>query len=360
MGAAQPAEPGYDCGCVCALSGVLWEGLCPASKLISQFSLSTCLKTCLKTRQALTILSPLPVLTCHWEVRHEDASECQTEDFGEGSWADRSSARSIHTAGDGLFGASLEGCQLALHVCCRITASLKKCSKCGVWKGGFILQSTCSLNRQDMWDVRSPRRFGFRNQPMCWSNSSSLWSLSPGQGLAAAGDVDGSLQSCSCHGWAGKEQHQNLCVWIPFLQHKEIRAQVLDSEPADPSDVPVYSVPPGGFCRAALSCHLLTAHAACPRHRGGSRQDLLEGLSCTPWAAGWLPAALWSFENNSCVFISRTTLQHSPCCTGLVPPRLKVEFSYNIAVKLLKEFNVAYFTPEDDYRKIFLSAHELF
>lgn len=40
-------------------------------------------------------------------------------------------------------------------------------------------------------------------------------------------------------GAAGKEQHQNLCVWIPFLQHKEIRTQVLDSEPADQSDVPV-------------------------------------------------------------------------------------------------------------------------
>lgn len=82
-------------------------------------------------------------------------------------------------------------------------------------------------------------------------------------------------------GAAGKEQCQKLCLWIPFLQHKEIRTGVLDSEPADQSDVSVQSVPPVGsaMTEEAMSCQLLTTHtAACPRHKGGSKQDLLEGL----------------------------------------------------------------------------------
>lgn len=61
-------------------------------------------------------------------------------------------------------------------------------------------------------------------------------------------------------GAAGKEQCQKLCLWIPFLQHKEIRTGVLDSEPADQSDVSVQSVPPGGFCHDRGGNELSTPH----------------------------------------------------------------------------------------------------
>lgn len=72
-------------------------------------------------------------------------------------------------------------------------------------------------------------------------------------------------------GAAGKEQHQNFCVWIPFLQHKEIRTQVMF----------LFNLSPlvgSAMAEEAMSCHLHTAHTVCPRHKGGSRQNLLEGL----------------------------------------------------------------------------------
>lgn len=106
---------------------VLWQGLSPTSKLlISQCLLSICLKTCLKTRQTQ---NSLPSASADLPLRGE-AWRC----FLVPNWrfwrrfTSRSIARPIHTARDRLFCIFLERYQQALHVCCRIAASFKKCS----------------------------------------------------------------------------------------------------------------------------------------------------------------------------------------------------------------------------------------
>lgn len=117
-------------------------------------------------------------------------------------------------------------------------------------------------------------------------------------------------------GAAGKEQCQKLCSWIPFLQHKEIRTQVLDSEPADQSDVSVQSVPPGGFCHGRGGNELSPPHTLLhvPDTRVAAGRTSWKGFPCTPWAASWLPAARWSFENESLCFHKQN---HSPTFTLL-------------------------------------------
>lgn len=165
-------------------------------------------------------------------------------------------------------------------------------------------------------------------------------------------------------GAAGKEQCQKLCLWIPFLQRKEIRTQVLDSEPADQSDVSVQSVPPGGFCHGRGGNELSPPHCThcCMSQTRGWQQAGPPGRASPahPGLQAGFRLHVGALKMSPCVFISRTTLQRSPCCTGFVPPWLKVEFCHNIAVKLLKEFRLVYLTCGDDYRKIILSAHVLF
>lgn len=108
----------------------------------------------------------------------------------------------------------------------------------------------------------------------------------------------------------------------------------------------------------AMNCHLLTAHTAAR----GWKQAAPPGRASPahPGLQAGLQLHVGALKISPCVFISRTALQHSPSCTGFVPTWQKVEISLNNAVKLLKEFNLAYFRHGNDYRKIILSALELF
>lgn len=91
--------------------------------------------------------------------------------------------------------------------------------------------------------------------------------------------MDGSSARAAM-GAAGKEQCQKLCG---FLSSSAKKSEPKFLTPSPQTKVMfLFSLSPlvgSAMAEEAMSCHLLTAHtAACHRHEGGSRQDLLEGL----------------------------------------------------------------------------------